>query len=127
MKPLAILIAFLLLYTICQVAALAPQNVGGDFGKSWLQQHGTQPNVAQNTTALWNWGNLPKGYAIYNGQLIPPGAGPVWYYPGAFINNNTPIITNSTALARTGTDPWTLAELTGQPVVMLDTSAGPLF
>jgi hypothetical protein len=43
------------------------------------------------------------------------------------MNSNTLLITNSTALARTATDPWILAELTGQPVVMVDTAAGPLF
>jgi hypothetical protein len=125
MKPSRILIAFLSLYIIAQVAALASQNVGEDFGKSWLQQHGTQPNATQNTTSLWSWGNAPKGYTIYNGKPIPPGSGPQWYYPN-LITNSTPIVTNSTSLNSMYEDPWVLAEFTGQPVMTVNASAVPL-
>jgi hypothetical protein len=127
MKSLAILIALVSIYIIAQAAALTPQNVGEDFGKSWLQEHGKQPNIALNTTGLWNWGSVPKGYTIYNGKPIPPGSGPQWYYPGGIMNNNTPIITNSTALDRMASDPWILAIFADRPVMVINTSAGPLF
>ena len=126
MKPSMILIAFLSLHIIAHVAALTSQNVGEDFGKSWLQEHGTQPNTTQNTTSLWSWGNAPKGYTIYNGKPIPPGSGPQWYFPGQ-ITNNTPLVTNSTALNGMYQDPWVLAEFTGRPVMTVNASAGPLF
>ena len=43
------------------------------------------------------------------------------------MNNNTPIIANSTALNRMAEDPWVLAVFTGRPVLTVNTSAGPLF
>ena len=127
MNPSQILAAFLSLYVISHVAALTSQNVGEDFGKLWLQEHGTHPNTTQNTTNLWSWGNSPKGYTIYNGKPIPPGSGPQWYYPGGTMNNNTPIITNSTALDKMSEDPWVMAMFTGRPVMKVNASMGPLF
>lgn len=127
MKPSLILPAFTSLYIIVQVAALTPQNVGGDFGASWLDEHVTQPNTAQNTTDLWNWGNAPKGYTIYNGKPIPPGSEPQWYYPGGILNNNTPLIINSTTLDRMVTDPWILAIFASRPVMVINESSRPLF
>ena len=126
MKLSMILVIFTSLYIIAQVAALTPQNVGGDFGKSWLLGHGMQPNIARNITSLWNWGNVPKGYVIYNGKPIPPGSGPQRYYP-SFITNSTPIVTNSTVLNSIYGDPWVLAEFTGRPIVVVDTTTGLLF
>lgn len=67
MKPSLILVVFLTLGIIIQVAALAPKNVGGDFGTSWLQQHGTQTNAiethtnaTENETNLRSLGKAPK-------------------------------------------------------------------
>lgn len=126
MKPSLILIAIFALCFIVRAASPDFLSVGEDFGKSWIQQHGTQPNATENKTSLWSWGNAPKGYAIYNGKPIPPGSGPQWYYPSQ-TTNNTPIITNSTALNSMYQDPWVLAQFTGQPVMIINTSAGPLF
>lgn len=125
-KASLILIAFLSLGIIFQLAALASQNVGGDFGKSWLQVHGTLSNATENKPSLWNWGSAPKGYTMYNGMPIPPGSGPQWYYP-SLVTNNTPIVTNSTNLNSIYEDPWILAQFTGRPVMTINTSAGPLF
>ncbi len=127
MKPLLVFIVILLLYTVVQVTAITIQNVGEDFGKSWLLAHATHPNMTQNTINLWNWGKAPKGYTIYNGKPIPPGSGPQWYYPEGIVSSDTPIITNSTALDRMPQDPWVLAQFIGRPVLMINDSAGPLF
>jgi hypothetical protein len=95
----------------------------------WKIMDSTAWNATQcteNKTSLWSWGNAPKGYTIYNGKPIPPGSGPQWYYPSP-TTNNTPIITNSTALNSMYQDPWVLAEFTGRPVMIINSSAGPLF
>lgn len=126
MKLSLILIAFLLTGLIFQLSALANQNVGGDFGKSWLQLHGDTSDATEKTPNLWSWGNAPKGYTIYNGKPIPPGSGPQWYYPN-LQNNDTPLITNATYLDSIYQDPWILAQFIGRPVMTVNTSAGPLF
>jgi hypothetical protein len=49
------------------------QNVGGDFGRSWMARFGAQnpQPVQQNlTNDLWSWGGSPKGTIVINGQLM---------------------------------------------------------
>jgi hypothetical protein len=125
MRTSLILIVILTSCFIVRAASPDFLSVGEDFGKSWIQQYGTQEHAIENKTNLWNWGKAPKGYTIYNGKPIPPGSGPTWYYP-RLTTNNTPIITNSTVLNSMYQDPWLLAEFTGQPVMTINTSAGPL-
>jgi hypothetical protein len=123
---------------IILAAAYDAQDVGGDFGKSWLQQHGVQPSSAVETqNSLWNWGNAPKGYMFSDGDVIPPGYGTQWYYPGLVVNS-TPIIINKTAMASNNyllpnlqlsipEDAWLLSQLTGRPVAITETPNGLLF
>jgi hypothetical protein len=49
------------------------QNVGGDFGKTWLNNlNASNPKpVENNSGSLWSWGSAPKGSLIFNGQLEP--------------------------------------------------------
>ena len=47
------------------------QSVGGDFGRTWLQDRQAQnPSPTQNSTGLWNWGGAPKGSIVQNGALV---------------------------------------------------------
>ncbi len=57
------------------------QSVGGDFGRTWLNDFKAQnPAPAENTSKnnnLWSWGSAPKGRSIINGQLM---ADPYYYW-----------------------------------------------
>jgi len=117
--------------------AYGAQDVGGDFGTSWLEQHGTQFSPATGTqTSLWNWGTAPKGYTISDGQIIPPGYGTQWYYPN-LLANSTPITLNSTNAVSSTPVPnfqssisegdWLQAQLTGRPIAVASIPNGPLF
>lgn len=63
------------LLTACQAQTTSNfQSVGGDYGRTWLnnfQAHNPdkQPQ-AQNSTSLWGWGGAPKGRVIQNGSLV---------------------------------------------------------
>jgi len=50
------------------------QDVGGDFGKTWLNNFNAQnPPPVENSSSsngLWSWGGAPKGRMIVNGQLM---------------------------------------------------------
>jgi hypothetical protein len=117
----------LIIVGMCAIAAgvsqsLGYQDVGGDFGSTWLSNYGSMPvSVLEEANNLWNWGNAPKGYTLLNGTVYPPGMAPQWYYPYAY-NDYTPIIINKTQskFSQTSndfyTDPWLLAQLTGRPV-----------
>lgn len=106
------------------------KKVGGDFGRSWLNQNGTA-FVTETKNSLWNWGSMPKGYTIVNGTAYPPGYGIQWYYP-SFMTSSTPLIINRTAISRNTYNPpeyispefmyespWILAQLTGRPVATI--------
>ena len=126
------------LCTMIFVTANGAQDVGGDFGTSWLAQHGTQfPSAAETQNSLWNWGNAPKGFTLTDGKVIPPGYGTQLYYP-SLPTNGTPIILNSTASV--GSDyftpnfqpsipegAWIQAQLTGRPIAIINTPYGSLF
>lgn len=102
--------------------------VGGNFGKSWLEQHGAHSFVSGAKNSLWNWGGSPHGYTTDGIKLYPSGYLDQWYYP-AFVTNSTPILINISA-ANSGNrslstapsadavyeDPWVLAQITGRPV-----------
>lgn len=49
------------------------QEVGGDFGKSWISNIQAQSNKTPdqgNNTPLWGWGNVPKGKELVGGKLV---------------------------------------------------------
>ncbi len=131
MKTVLITFAFLVLIALSGSAYNA-QNFGGDFGRSWLQQHGAMPSTANANNSLWNWGSAPKGYTVSNGNLYSTVYGPEWYYPD-FMTNSTPIVINGTSVNNANyispnfmyEDPWILAQITGQPVIVINNPTGP--
>jgi hypothetical protein len=50
------------------------QNVGGDYGRSWLNassgQSPSSPGASSSGNSLWNWGGAPKGRIAVNGKLV---------------------------------------------------------
>ena len=138
MKLLLIPIICVSLSMICMHSAYGMQNVGAEFGKTWLEDFGTKPiSTLEIQKNLWDWGNAPKGYKIHNGVLYPPGYEPQWYYPSFLVNNSAIIINNTMAnnyLSPNSqspysfyTDPWLLSQLSGRPVAMVKVPESPLF
>jgi len=128
-KELAALICMSIIIIFPQ-PSLSFIDVGGDYGVSWLEEHGTKPKVEETRNNLWNWGSVPKGFRIYNGTLYPPGQGPQWYYP-SYATEGTPIVINDSAAGAlpadyAGLDPWLTAQLSGRPVI-ISRAAGVLF
>lgn len=74
------------------------------------------------------YGLRERSKRLYNlqWQANTTNFGPLWYYL-SLMTNNTPKVTNSTALNGMYQDPWVLAEFKGRPVMTISTSAGPLF
>jgi hypothetical protein len=112
---------------------LAFEDVGGDFGSKWLENYGTRTSSTfESPNSLWDWGNAPKGFALRNGTLYPPGTAPQWYYP-FMVTDYNPIVLNRTELTNSQlgglytTDPWLLAQLTGRPVNIVSEPKGTLF
>ncbi|GAB6264799.1 MAG: hypothetical protein STSR0001_02430 [Methanothrix sp.] len=107
-------------------------DVGGEYGASWLKEHGEEPKIEETRNNLWNWGSAPKGFEIYNGTVYPPGYAPSWYHP-YYAGNSTPIIINSNAgngqqtADNAGLDPWLTAQLSGRPVALISEPKGVLF
>ena len=109
------------------------EDVGGDYGSSWLENYGTKPaSTFERPNTLWDWGSAPKGFALRNGTLYPPGTVPQWYYP-IIVNDYNPIVLNQSELTNSQlgnlytTDPWLLAQLTGRPVNIISEPRGTLF
>jgi hypothetical protein len=106
------------------------QNVGGDFGRSWLEKNAAKSITSYNDSNLWAWGGTPKGYSVIGSQLYPIIAPEQWFYPG-FLSNSTPISLNGSSSINGQNsmpidflshdfiyyDPWTLAQMTERPVV----------
>ncbi|MDQ1313599.1 MAG: hypothetical protein QG605_2138 [Euryarchaeota archaeon] len=107
-------------------------DVGGEYGASWLKEHGGEPKIEETRNNLWNWGSAPKGFEIYNGTVYPPGYAPSRYYP-YYAVNSTPIIINSDAgngqqtADNTGIDPWLTAQLSGRTVTLISDPIGVIF
>ncbi len=142
-----LLLILLIALTMCSLSLAMPmaQNVGGDYGKSWLTKNSdkfdsSSGNDAKNTNDLWTWGGKPQGYEVFNGKLYSLLAPTDWYYP-AFTSNTTPIVVNGTALIKNRnslpldylfpdftSDPWSLAQQTERPVMVIypDESRNPL-
>jgi hypothetical protein len=118
---------------ICISLSYGFQSVGEDFGTSWLETYGSKPiSTLEIANNLWNWGSAPKGFALHNGTLYPPGTEPQWYYPNSY-SDYTPIIINRTDSSKSqsqdssNVDPWLLAQLSGRPVAMVKEPRGTLF
>jgi len=117
---LLIVLAFLLV----GLAVSESTQVGGDFGKSWLNQFGNEPVILDKPDTLWSWGSIPKGQMLIDGKLEPIGELSI-FYP-AFPVNNTPIYLNRTELRGTAdlaspyltSDPFFVAQTTGQPIIL---------
>jgi hypothetical protein len=114
------------------------EDVGGSFGSSWLDMHGTKPvSTTELQNNLWNWGAAPKGYSLYNSVLYPPGYAPQWFYP-AIPTGYAPIVINNTQATNylTGIpqstssayiDPWLLSQLSGREIVYIREPKSLLF
>jgi len=118
---------------ICTPLSYGFQSVGEDFGTSWLENYATKPmSTMEIANNLWSWGNAPKGYALHNGTLYPPGTEPQWYYPSSY-SDFSPIIINRTVSDKfpsqnnLNIDPWLLAQLSGRPVSVVNEPKGTLF
>ncbi|NYT01768.1 MAG: hypothetical protein GKC10_03285 [Methanosarcinales archaeon] len=116
---LIVLAFFLMGLTLAQ-----PTQVGGDFGKSWLDQYGDEPVILDKPETLWTWGSIPKGQMLIGGKLEPIGDLAI-FYP-AFPVNNTPLYLNRTELRGATdlaspyltSDPFFVAQTTGQPIIL---------
>jgi hypothetical protein len=68
-----IVIIMILLLASCLVASAGPVAVGGDFGRTWInnfQAQNHKPVEQNNSTNLTSWGGVPKGKALVNGNLV---------------------------------------------------------
>jgi len=133
MKRLLLAIICMCAIAACISLSYGYQNVGGDYGSTWLSNYGTMPiSTLEEANNLWNWGNAPKGYTLRNGTVYPPGTAPQWYYPYSY-SDTTPIIINKTQSSYFQTsdsyyaDPWLLAQLTGRPVETVSEPHSTLF
>jgi hypothetical protein len=113
------------------------QSVGGDFGRSWVNNFmaQNQPAPEQNLKKdLWSWGGAPKGSTLIGGKLVPNANKTSTVNVSANWLGDTsmekPIVLNSTTpygnYGTTGApltpsflsdDPWVLAQQLGRPVV----------
>ena len=117
-------------------------SVGEEFGNTWLTENSHKFDAANtrssnNSGDLWNWGGKPLGYEVMNNKVFPLIAPTQWFYP-AFATNKTPIVVNGTALLMNRNymfpnfvssgfteDPWLLAQLSEQPVIVVYPSPNP--
>jgi hypothetical protein len=72
---MVILALSIFLAACCAQSQSYAQNVGGDYGRTWLNNFNThnQKPVTDNGNGnnLWNWGGAPKGRIAVNGKLMP--------------------------------------------------------
>lgn len=71
-KVIAVLALSIFLAACCAQSQGYAQGVGGDYGRTWLNNFNTQYTkpVANNGNDLWNWGGAPKGRIAVNGKLV---------------------------------------------------------
>lgn len=64
------------LFACCSQSQGQAQNLGGDYGRTWLNNFNIQnpkpvaDNGNGNSNDLWNWGGAPKGRIAVNGKLV---------------------------------------------------------
>jgi hypothetical protein len=108
-------------------------NVGGDFGKNWINNFLLQnepPVKADPKNELWNWGSVPKGKRLVDGKLVADMPRIVWNVTGEWLGEN-PLTgyavynqsnfmysNDSMALSPMllSSDPWVRAQQLGMPV-----------
>lgn len=126
---LAVILFVLSVLNVLSVPGVGTQQVGGDFGRAWLQSMEQVDNVETNRTnattdGLWSWGSVPKWHMLVGGRLEYMGSG-MWFYP-AFPANSTPIIENASLSAKNApdfaspemlNDPWMIAQVSDRPVL----------
>ncbi|MDH7596464.1 MAG: hypothetical protein QHG98_01785 [Methanothrix sp.] len=126
---LAVVMLMLSVPPAVSITGEGTQQVGGGFGKAWLQSLELMESAGvnrTNTTAdgLWSWGSVPKWHMLVGGRLEYMGSG-AWFYP-AFPTNSTPIIENASLSAKNApdfaspemlNDPWMIAQVSGRPVL----------
>ncbi len=128
-----ILLILFIALALCSLSLAMTQDVGGNFGDSWLIKYSNKfvSNKDSSTNDLWYWGGTPHGYEVFNGKLYPLLAPTEWYYP-AFMSNTTPIVLNGTALIKDKAlmpidllfqdfmnDPGSIAQTTERPVMVM--------
>ena len=75
-KIMATLALSIFLAVCCAQSQGYAQSVGGDYGRTWLNNFNTQytkpvvDNSYSNGNDLWNWGSAPKGRVAVNGKLV---------------------------------------------------------
>jgi hypothetical protein len=70
MKIVIIMIFFL---ALCLIASSKPVAVGGDFGRTWINNFLAQnpkPVEQNNSTNISSWGGVPKGKTLVDGKLV---------------------------------------------------------
>jgi len=141
MRTILILIMSIAFCTL-GMASQQMLSVGGEFGNAWLTENSHKFDASNTKSAnsggdLWNWGGKPLGYEVINNKIYPFIAPTQWFYP-AFATNKTPIVVNGTALLMNRNymlpnfvssgfteDPWLLAQLSEQPVIVVYPPAKP--
>jgi hypothetical protein len=85
MFTVAVLLAFCLFanaaYVLLSSGSGKFQEVGGDFGKSWIsnfQAQNPKLNTQTNNSTLWGWGSVPKGKELVGDKLVD--ANKTWLY-----------------------------------------------
>lgn len=126
---LTVILFVISLLHVVAVPGWGVQQVGGDFGRAWLQSLEQMERVETNRTnattdGLWSWGSIPKWHTLVGGRLEYMGSG-MWFYP-AFPTNSTPIIENASLSAKNApdfaspemvNDPWMISQISGRPVL----------
>ncbi len=137
MKRILAAMIFLSLIILQIETVISYQDVGGNFGTSWLNQYGSKPSMPNETAqSLWNWGTAPKGFLTLNGTLYPPGYWPQYYYPSDW-TGATPIVINNTKSnnfispllpeSNSYPDGWLVSQLSGRPVIVKNSPRSTLF
>jgi len=121
------ILLFIALAALCLLPVLAqPLSVGGEWGRSWLNNNGDKNVVKQPGGGLWSWGTIPKGQYLSNGTLQPIGVATV-FFP-SFAESSVPLMINRTTNLNGYfppdfnspyfmDDPWMISQITGRPVV----------
>jgi hypothetical protein len=79
---LALCLAVLAQFVVTSSGSGNFQEVGGDFGKSWISNFQAQNNKTAdqgNNATLWGWGSIPKGKVLAGDKLVDAPNG-TWLY-----------------------------------------------
>lgn len=122
------LITLLAILSICTLAhGDEALSVSGDFGRAWLKSLPSEPEPANSneTSGLWNWGGVPKGYKVIDGALKQDTTveSESNYYESIWMSPfQEPLVLNDSAKLNESLspfysdDPWVLAQHYERPV-----------